>query len=352
VSSPKKSPSKPQPRPDESGGSTSTSAELRLRQGARRALLLERLTRYLPLPILRASLQAVRFAALLGPWRVRIHDNLKLAFGDELNDRTRRKLSKDCFKHSVRIASEWLLLSHIQRGGRKAERAKRWVVEKVSFDDSYSHLEAALKEGCGVVLATAHIGNWELLGARLASEGTRRGVTPVAIGLDRHGWLRRLRASYGVESLPQNISPRRLLEVLKAGRPIAVLADMEVRRLAGSFLPFFGVDALTMTAPAALARSASCVILPARCYIPPGEDSYRISFDAPLSLRAELSRKEGTLQLMRELNSVYEAWIRETPEQWAWYQPRWRTRPGTLKAIPLHARLDRPELPGAYDGNR
>jgi KDO2-lipid IV(A) lauroyltransferase len=296
-------------------------------------------------------LRGLGLATSLGPWRDRADSNLQLAFGGELEESARRQLSKACLKHAVRIASEWLLLSDIQRGGRRAARAERWVTENVSFDDSFRHLEATLEGGCGVVLATAHLGNWELLGARLASEGTKRGVTPVAIGLDRHGWFRRLRGSYGVESLPQNISPRRLLEVLKAGRPIAVLADMEVRRLAGSFLPFFGVDALTMTAPAALARSAGCVILPARCYIPPGEDSYRISFDAPLKIRSELSRKEGTLQLMRELNLVYETWIRETPEQWAWYQPRWRTRPGSLEAIPLHARAGRPELPGAYDGD-
>jgi Kdo2-lipid IVA lauroyltransferase/acyltransferase len=317
---------------------------------ARRGQLFEQLTRLLPPPLLRVMLQGVSLAASLGPWRERAASNLKLALGDELDASARRQISKGCLKHAARIASEWLLLSDIQRGGHRAARAERWVTENVSFDDSFKHLEAALAGGCGVVLATAHIGNWELLGARLASEGTKRGVTPVAIGLDRHGWLRRLRASYGVESLPQNISPRRLLEVLKAGRPIAVLADMEVRRLAGSFLPFFGVDALTMTAPAALARSAGCVILPARCYIPPGEDSYRISFDAPLTLRADLSRREGTLQLMRDLNSIYEAWIRETPAQWAWYQPRWRTRPGTLETIPLHARADRPDLPGAYDG--
>ena len=124
---------------------------------------------------------------------------------------------------------------------------------------------------------------------------------------------------------------------------------MEVRRLAGTFLPFLGTPALTMTAPAALARSSGCSILPMRCYLPRGAAGYRVCFEPPLSLDSDLPRKEATLDLTRRLSSVYEAWIRETPEQWAWYQPRWRTRPGTLDAIPLGARAKRPELPGAYD---
>jgi len=316
-----------------------------------RATLFGRLAASLPDFVVRGSLHAASVAASLGPWSRQARANLDLALGEELDEPARRRISRACFRHSARVASEWLRLSRLERGGRSAARVERWVEESVSFDESLVHLDAELRAGRGVVLATAHIGNWELLGARLTPHIRAHGVTPVAVGLDRHGWLRRLRASYGVESLPQNTHPRRLLELLAAGRPIALLADMEVRRLAGTFLPFLGVDALTMTAPAALARSADCSILPMRCYLPPGETAYRIRFEPALSIDPNLPRKEATHELMRRLNSVYGAWIRETPEQWAWHQPRWRTRPGTLDAIPLRARANRPDLPGAYDGD-
>ena len=88
-----------------------------------------------------------------------------------------------------------------------------------------------------------------------------------------------------------------------------------------------------------------------RCYLPHGENTYRIRFEQPLRIDPGLPRKQATSDLMRRLNSTYESWIRETPEQWAWYQPRWRTRPGTLEAIPLSARAGRPDLPGANDGD-
>ncbi len=314
------------------------------------ASLVGRLVAALPDIVLRGGLHAAAVAASLGPWNKQARSNLDLALGEELDEITRRHTAKACLHHAARIASEWLRLSRLEGTGRRAARVQRWMEENISIDESIHHFDAELDAGRGVVIATAHIGNWELLGARLVPHVRAHGVNPVAVGLDRHGWLRRLRESYGVESLPQNTHPRRLLEVLAAGRPIALLADMEVRRLAGTFLPFFGTDALTMTAPAALARSAGCAILPMRCYIPRGETGYHICTEPPLSIDPDLPRKEATHALTRRLNSVYETWIRETPEQWAWYQPRWRTRPGTLDAIPLKARADRPDLPGANDG--
>ena len=315
-----------------------------------RTPLFGRLAAALPDLVLRGGLHAAAGAASLSPWCRRARANLDLALGKELDEASRNRTARACLHHAARIASEWLRLSRLEGTGRRAARVQRWMEENISIDESIHHFDAELDAGRGVVIATAHIGNWELLGARLVPHVRAHGVNPVAVGLDRHGWLRRLRESYGVESLPQNTHPRRLLEVLAAGRPIALLADMEVRRLAGTFLPFLGTDALTMTAPAALARSAGCAILPMRCYIPRGETGYHICAEPPLSIDPDLPRKEATHALTRRLNSVYETWIRETPEQWAWYQPRWRTRPGTLDAIPLKARADRPDLPGANDG--
>jgi KDO2-lipid IV(A) lauroyltransferase len=304
----------------------------------------------LPDPITRCGLHAAAHAAGLSSWSRQAHANLELALGEELDAAARRRTARACFHHAARVAADCLRLSRAGRGDRRARRVRRWVEQSVTLDESLALLDTERQAGRGVVLATAHIGNWELLGARLTPHVRSNGVTPVAVGLDRHGWLRRLRGSYGLESLPQNTHPRRLLEFLAEGRPIALLADMEVRRLAGTFLPFFGTEALTMTAPAALARSANCSILPVRCYLPHGENTYRIRFEQPLRIDPSLPRKQATSDLMRRLNSTYESWIRETPEQWAWYQPRWRTRPGTLEAIPLSARAGRPDLPGANDG--
>ena len=113
-----------------------------------------------------------------------------------------------------------------------------------------------------------------------------------------------------------------------------------MRRIAGEFLPFFGVPALTMIAPASLARAAGLPLVPVRCVRPRDADAsvpYRLSVEEPLMLEAGEDRRAATLDLCARLNRVYERWIRETPEQWAWHQPRWRTRPGTRVIRPWPA---------------
>ena len=333
------------------GGPLSLRAPLRWDPDVGRDPLAERVARRLPALFTRPLLHAAATALSLGSLGKRARANLDLTLGEELGSDDRRQVMKGSLHHAARVASEWARLSRLKLGGRPAARVWEWIEEHVSMDESVRHLDAELERGRGVILATAHIGNWELLGARVTPHIVSSGYDPIAIGLDRSGWLRRLREAYGVESLPQNTHPRELLAALAEGRPVALLADMEVRRLAGTFLPFLGVPALTMTAPAALARSSGCAILPMRCYLPRQATRYRVCFDAPLTIDASLPKKEATVDLTRRLNDVYERWIRETPEQWAWYQPRWRTRPGSIDAIPLSARAERPDLPGAYDGD-
>jgi KDO2-lipid IV(A) lauroyltransferase len=142
-----------------------------------------------------------------------------------------------------------------------------------------------------------------------------------------------------VETIPQHTGPRSLVRVLESGQILGLLCDLEVRRLAGEFLPFFGTPALTMTAPAALARTRGLPLVPIRCVLPSeGARMYRLQVEEPIHYNLGLPRKQATRTLMGAVNDLFEGWIRETPMQWAWHQQRWRTRPGELDAIPLAGR--------------
>ena len=143
-----------------------------------------------------------------------------------------------------------------------------------------------------------------------------------------------------METIPQHSHPRQLVRALEGGRVLGVLCDLEVRRLAGEFLPFFGRPALTMTAPAALARARRVPLVPVRCVLPePGAPRYRVLFEPPLEYDLQRPRREATRSLMLQVNELFEGWIREDPEQWAWHQQRWRTAPGGVTTTPLHGRV-------------
>lgn len=313
-----------------------------------RARLLRALTAaagLLPEPVLRAGLAPAAALAGLSEHGRTTRENLARAL-PELDPRQRERVAREVFRHGRGIVAEWLRLAS---GAAPGSARGAWIEQRVRLDDSVERLLEEQAAGRGVIVVTAHHGNWELLAAALR----RRGLEGCVVGQKRardstRDWLVAMRAAYGVETLPQDGPARRLLEVLRGGRLLGLLCDLEVRRLDGEFVPFLGLPALTMTAPAALARASGLPLFPVRC-VREGDDlearraapGYVLRVEAPLALDPALPRREATLDLLARMNATFEGWIREAPEQWSWHQPRWRTREGEYEAVPLAARRAR-----------
>jgi Kdo2-lipid IVA lauroyltransferase/acyltransferase len=247
--------------------------------------------------------------------------NLELALGAEIEENARRRIARGVRLHTARLVEEWTRLARATRSPRELVRTRAWLEEHTRFDDSLSILERCRSAGC--VLVTAHLGNWELLAPALR----RLGVDGTVVGFQKRNdsaaqRLVAMRAALGVATTPQDAAPRHLLELLRGGQAVGLLADLEARRIGGCVVPFFGRPAWTMTAPGALARAARVPVLPVRC-VAQGE-SYLISFEEPLAVDERLSKREGANDMALRLNGIFESWIRAAPEQWAWHQRRWR----------------------------
>lgn len=228
-----------------------------------------------------------------------------------------RAFGREVARFAAEQASHWIRLARGARGERGA-----WVDELVELDPSVSRLDEVLAEGRGAIVVTAHIGNWELLCARLA----RRGHAGAVVGRVRrkdpsHRWLVDMRRAYGIETIPQDASPREALGVLRGGGVLGLLTDLRVRQLDGVERPFLGAPALTMTAPAAFARTHGAPLVPVRCVRRGAR--YVLSVEEPLAMGEDIDRREAMIELLDRQNDVFARWIADTPEQWAWHQRRW-----------------------------
>lgn len=293
--------------------------KLRRRVRARLLTTLSTTAGRLPADALYWPLAAISPLARFTRYERITHDNLERALRHETDAQGRRRIARGVRRHSARLFAEWIALAG--SAGRGA-----WIDRAVELDPSFAILERELARGRGVLIVTAHIGNWELLCTRLARQGLKGAV----VGFERpddpsQRWLADVRAAHGVTTIAQSTPARDVLRILARGETVGLLADLEARRIAGEFLPFFGHEALTMTAPAALARAAHLPLVPVSCVRVDGV--YRLSVEEPLALDASLPRRDATVDLTRRLNQVFERWIRAHPEQWAWHQRRWRTRP-------------------------
>ena len=74
-----------------------------------------------------------------------------------------------------------------------------------------------------------------------------------------------LREKVTLRTIYQDASPRESLKVLNQNEVLGILADQDVDRLEGVFVPFFGRPAHTLTAPVklALATVSSACLSPA-----------------------------------------------------------------------------------------
>ncbi len=276
-----------------------------------------------PAPVSRGLLRALSAPARFSVHERRTRANLALALGATTSSSERARIARGVRRHAARQLFEWTRLARARLSAAERGRTLAWLSELVELDPSIERLHAAAARARGCILVTAHLGNWELLAAALR----RHGLQGVVIGYHKPRdptaeWLVSMRGGVGLETVPQGASPRRLIDLLRAGIHVGLLADLEARRLASEVVPFFGHPALTMIAPASLARAARAPVVPVRC-VAEGT-RYRLSVDEPLELDPRLGRREAAIDLATRLNALFERWIRATPEQWAWHQKRWR----------------------------
>jgi KDO2-lipid IV(A) lauroyltransferase len=262
--------------------------------------------------------------------------NLELALGPG----DHRAIARGVRAHAARLALEWARLSRAARSADERARTAEWVRELVELDPSIARLRELHGAGRGVLIVTAHLGNWELLAARLSVEGFPGAVVGRVKRNDPLAdWLRELRGAFDLPTLDQEAHPRPLLAALRAGGLLGLLTDLAPRHVAGELAPFFGRPALTMTAPAALARATGLPLVPVRCVARGAR--YVLEVEEPLRLDAARDRAGARADLLARMNAVFERWIRATPEQWAWYQPRWELHRGLERTPPAAARRAR-----------
>ncbi len=185
-------------------------------------------------------------------------------------------------------------------------------------------VDSALAQGRGVILATPHIGSWELGGHYCA---TRWGITtlyrpPRMAALN--DLIRRGRERCGARLVPTDASGvRQLYETLAKGGVIGILPDQDPGDSGGVFAPFFGIPANSMLLLSRLARKTGAVVVFGFCERLSGSRGFRFHFmPAPAGIA-----DPDPVVAATAMNRGVEACVRMLPEQYQWGYRRFRTRP-------------------------
>lgn len=186
-------------------------------------------------------------------------------------------------------------------------------------------LEKAYKEGKGVILITAHIGNWEYAASYCASHGY-----PInALGTDQRDdrlteLIKDLRRAGGTKALGKASDLRAMLKALAAGEIIAVPIDQDARKK-GVLSPFLGKPASTPTGVAKLAYRTGCAVIPGFCIRRRDGLGYDFYVLPPMTGRDGKPFGEDLQDSMDDCNDILSEWIKKYPDQWMWMYPRWES---------------------------
>jgi len=248
--------------------------------------------------------------------------NLRQVFGGEWSEEEIQATARETFRNFGKSAIEFL-----RQSAMTAEEVRR-----KSGYDGREHLEAARAGGKGALLATAHFGNWEIMGARMGVDGYRINVMARPAddaGLDRY--INEIREQKGCRVLSRDTSVRPILQALRNNEFVGILGDQNFSR--GIFVPFFGRLAATGTGIAAFARATGAPILPAYSIRQP-DDTVRMLVKPPLAVDWTDDKDGDIARVTALITADVEAMVRQYPAQWLWIHDRWKYRPPEERAAP------------------
>lgn len=236
--------------------------------------------------------------------------NVMLSLG--LEETEAKRIAKRSWTRFGRMITEVLIFP-------KMNREISWYVRM----EGREHLDRALEGGNGVVMATAHSGNWELLGAALALNGYPAVmVAQKQTNAQMDRLINEYRTVTGMH-VTYKTGVREMMRLLGAGHIIGLAMDQDAGK-DGVMLEFFGRKASCPQGPAFLARMKNAPILPV--FITENDDgTHTMLIHAPLYVAATEDKHEGIRKMTEQLTGIIETHVRKYPEEWFWLHNRWKS---------------------------
>ena len=175
-----------------------------------------------------------------------------------------------------------------------------------------------------LMFLSAHLANWEMMPI-LAQQIGIDAATVVRPPNNPYvaDWVARQRRINGPETLiAKHNAVRSMLSQLRGDRALCMLVDQKLRE--GIAVPFFGHDAMTTPAPAALALKTGARICIAANRRSAGA-RFHVTVSPILDFNPSGDETEDTRRLTAAITERIEQIVRDDPGQWLWIHNRWPT---------------------------
>jgi KDO2-lipid IV(A) lauroyltransferase len=245
------------------------------------------------------------------PSRCRIGEiNLRFAF-PQAGENEIRQRNKLCFRN-VGVAAFEMGLSW----WRDEELLKLCEIEGLHY------MQQAQSQGKGVIILTAHFTCLEIGGPVLNHHVPFMVMYKHAHNKLFDAFMRYHRGRL-YKAIVDHHKPIAMIKGLKKGYAAWYAPDQDFGGKDSVYVPFFGVDATALTAPARFASISGAPVVPYLIQRKPGGAGYKLTILPAL----DNFPTEDTEQDARRINETLEELIMKNPDQYLWIHKRYKSRP-------------------------
>ncbi|MCP5107824.1 MAG: lysophospholipid acyltransferase family protein [bacterium] len=246
-----------------------------------------------------------------------VDKNLGIAFPENSPDEN-AKLKDAVYSHFASVFVEIIYMFVKTKPGK--------ILKKIEVKN-IEHLENALEKGKGVILFSAHFGNWELV-PFILSRRFNTNIISIAREMDNplvEKVVKRFREHMGSTVIYKKNSIRTILKLLEENRMVYLLIDQNTIEKEAVFVDFFGRRVSAVPSVSMLHLKKDKPVIP--LFLHYEEEKIVLELLEEIHFHPGSDPKSDIKQLTQHCTTLIEENIRKYPEQWLWFHNRWKTRP-------------------------
>lgn len=255
--------------------------------------------------------------SFIGKRKAIAYSNLKAAFGGRYSIRQLNGIIRRLYQNLSQSYVELLKFPLL---------GEDYVNKYIKIEGEEKIARALEEESKGVILLTAHFGNWELASLVGSLKGYRMNVLARWQKFERlNGYLNMMRASRGAKVIFKKEAREEVLRALRNNEVVGILSDQDGGRR-GEFVEFFGRFASMQKGVAYFSLKTLAPVFPVFIIRERGP-YHRIIIKDDISVTPSSDMKRDIHEISQRFANMLESYVNKYPDQWLWLHKRWKSTP-------------------------
>ncbi len=247
--------------------------------------------------------------------RANVKANLRIIF-PEKTDRQLRQITRRMFRNFAKYLVDFF----------RFEKLNRQYIEKNVKLENLHNFDEALAKGKGVIVLTAHLGNWELGGVVIAQLGYEFWAVALPHKTKKvNDFFDAQRNSKGVNVIAMGKAVRSCISEIRKNHLVALVGDRDFTEK-GIILDLFGKPTHFPEGPAALSLMTGASIVPGFMLRNP-DNSFTLRIEKPIVFAPTGNKAKDLADLIGIYRDIFQDYFRKYPEQWYVFRKFWTESP-------------------------